>query len=111
LYPCADYAFVGGSLVPIGGHNVLEPIAVGVPVFCGPYMHNSKAICEGLLAVGGIMKAPTATAVIEAMIMMHQHLLEREQQIQNASSLLLLHKGGVSRCLAVIYSLMNVGRC
>lgn len=41
LYLAAsDIAFVGGSLVPIGGHNVLEPAALGLPVLFGPHMHN-----------------------------------------------------------------------
>lgn len=40
LYSIADVAFVGGSLVSIGGHNVLEPLMFGVPVCTGPYTHN-----------------------------------------------------------------------
>lgn len=36
----AQVAFVGGSLVPVGGHNVLEPAALGMPVLFGPHMHN-----------------------------------------------------------------------
>lgn len=40
LYAASDIAFVGGSLVPHGGHNVLEPCALGVPVVFGPHMHN-----------------------------------------------------------------------
>ena len=41
-YAAADIAFVGGSLVPVGGHNVLEPLVFKVPVLCGPYMHNQQ---------------------------------------------------------------------
>ena len=40
LYAAADAAFVGGSLVPIGGHNLLEPAALGVPVLTGPFTGN-----------------------------------------------------------------------
>ena len=40
LYRVATVAFVGGSWAPVGGHNVLEPAAFGVPVFFGPHMHN-----------------------------------------------------------------------
>ena len=39
-YPCASFAFVGGSLVPAGGHNVLEPAAEGIPVVVGTEAHN-----------------------------------------------------------------------
>lgn len=45
----ADLAFVGGSLVPIGGHNVLEPSALGLPVLFGPYMHNFEGARSLLL--------------------------------------------------------------
>ncbi len=44
FYAAADIAFVGGSLVPVGGHNVLEPCALGLPVVFGPYMFNFHEI-------------------------------------------------------------------
>ena len=40
LYGIADIAFVGGTLVPVGGHNILEPLAHGVPVIIGPQHHH-----------------------------------------------------------------------
>src|SRR3546814_10915936 len=42
-FAAAEVASVGGSLVPIGGHNVLEPAALGLPVLFGPHMHNFVA--------------------------------------------------------------------
>lgn len=50
LYALADMAFVGGSLVDVGGHNVLEPIALHKPVICGPYLYNFKEITNQLIA-------------------------------------------------------------
>ncbi len=44
LYAASDATFVGGSMVPVGGHNVLEALAVGTPVLFGPYMANFKEI-------------------------------------------------------------------
>ncbi|MGF1644539.1 MAG: lipid IV(A) 3-deoxy-D-manno-octulosonic acid transferase [Thiotrichales bacterium] len=44
FYAAADVAFVGGSLVPIGGHNILEPAALGLPVLTGPHTQNLKEI-------------------------------------------------------------------
>src|SRR5258708_2981112 len=49
LYASADVAFVGGSLVPIGGHNLLEPAALGLPVLTGPYQSNGQDIPRILL--------------------------------------------------------------
>ena len=52
FYAAADVAFVGGSLVPIGGHNLLEPAALGVPILTGPYNSNSEEIARLLIASG-----------------------------------------------------------
>ncbi|MDX1593658.1 MAG: lipid IV(A) 3-deoxy-D-manno-octulosonic acid transferase [Gammaproteobacteria bacterium] len=54
LYAAADVAFVGGSLVPTGGHNPLEPAALGVPVIAGPHMHNFARIGELLERDGAL---------------------------------------------------------
>ena len=50
LYASADIAFVGGSIVNVGGHNPLEAAAIGVPVLFGPYMANFKQIADKILA-------------------------------------------------------------
>ena len=55
FYAASDVAFVGGSLIEIGGHNMLEPAALGVPVIFGPHVFNfaeiSRRLCEGNAAV------------------------------------------------------------
>ncbi len=53
FYAVCDIAFVGGSLVKIGGHNLLEPAAVRKPVIFSKYMFNFKEISEALIASGG----------------------------------------------------------
>jgi 3-deoxy-D-manno-octulosonic-acid transferase len=50
VYGCARVAFVGGSLAPVGGHNVLEPVAAGAPVLFGPHTENARAGVELVLA-------------------------------------------------------------
>ena len=52
FYAAADIAFVGGTLVVIGGHNILEPAALGIPVLTGPYLHNFEEISQKLIAAG-----------------------------------------------------------
>jgi 3-deoxy-D-manno-octulosonic-acid transferase len=54
LYRLATVAFVGGSLVPAGGHNPLEPAQAGVPVLIGPSYENFREIVEAMLANDGI---------------------------------------------------------
>ncbi len=53
FYAAADVAFVGGSLVPIGGHNLLEPASLGLPVLTGPHNSNGEDIARLLLDCGG----------------------------------------------------------
>jgi 3-deoxy-D-manno-octulosonic-acid transferase len=52
FYAAADVAFVGGSLVPIGGHNLLEPAALGLPILTGPHTANSADIASMLVTRG-----------------------------------------------------------
>jgi len=53
VYGLAEFSFVGGSLVPIGGHNLLEPASFGQPVLFGPYTHNFELMAERLIEIGG----------------------------------------------------------
>jgi 3-deoxy-D-manno-octulosonic-acid transferase len=53
VYGLADVAFVGGSLMPFGGHNLLEPASFGIPVVFGPHTFNFDAMSRSLVAYGG----------------------------------------------------------
>lgn len=53
FYAAADAAFVGGSLVPVGGHNLLEPASLGVPLLSGPHQFNSAQAARLLTERGG----------------------------------------------------------
>ncbi|MFT6431596.1 MAG: 3-deoxy-D-manno-octulosonic-acid transferase [Halopseudomonas sp.] len=68
LYACADIAFVGGSLVAHGGHNYLEPAALGLPIISGPHSFNFTEISELLQGSGALQRVADqrelATAVI-----------------------------------------------
>ncbi len=48
LFSASDISFVGGSLVPVGGHNLLEPAAIGLPVLCGPHLFNFVDVADQL---------------------------------------------------------------
>jgi tetraacyldisaccharide 4'-kinase len=56
LYPRADVVFVGGSIAPRGGHNIIEPAAAGAPVIVGPHMQNFEAIARDFLESGAIVQ-------------------------------------------------------
>ncbi len=99
FYQMSHYAFVGGSFVPIGGHNVLEPIAMNVPVFCGPHMQNSKSICVELCAAGALVQVMDVDELVENIVRIHQNEQLRVEQITNASRVLAANKGCVDKCL------------
>ena len=63
LYALADAAFVGGSLVPNGGHNLLEPAALGLPVLAGPHLFNFLEIAAQLREAGALAEAVSAEAL------------------------------------------------
>lgn len=106
FYQVSDYAFVGGSLVPVGGHNVLEPIAMQVPVFCGPYMHNSKAICADLSAAEAMQMVDHVDALVAAIIAMHNEPAQRARQVANATAVMEANQGSVARYMESIENLM-----
>ncbi len=65
FYSIADAAFVGGSLVPVGGHNLLEPAAFGIPVVSGPHLENFREISDGLIKSGGCIVIEDKEALAE----------------------------------------------
>ena len=67
-FSVSDIAFVGGSLVDTGCHNVLEPAAMGLPVFVGPSQFNFQTICEQLEEAGALQTVPDASALARAVV-------------------------------------------
>jgi 3-deoxy-D-manno-octulosonic-acid transferase len=59
-FAASDLAFVAGSLVPVGGHNVLEPAALSRPVLVGPYTFNFEEITRSLIKAGGARRVAAA---------------------------------------------------
>lgn len=66
FYRLAPIAFVGGSLVPRGGQNVLEPARLGAAVLAGPHMENFQTIIQELTAAGGIQRVDSAETLAAA---------------------------------------------
>jgi len=70
-YRVASVAFVGGSLVPIGGHNVVEPAQAGIPVLVGPHTQNAPDVVDRLVAAGGAVRVTSRDTLALAL----DHLL------------------------------------
>jgi len=67
FYACCEVAFVGGSLVPLGGHNLLEPAALGKPVLSGPAYFSAPEAARLLLDCGALQVVADATALATAL--------------------------------------------
>ncbi len=106
FYQLSDYAFVGGSLIPVGGHNVLEPIAVNVPVLTGPFMQNSKTICTDLQKAEALQWCKNVEDLVQKLIYLSQHPEQRQAQIANASAVLKANQGTVVQYVARVEALM-----
>jgi 3-deoxy-D-manno-octulosonic-acid transferase len=63
-YAAADVAFVGGSLLPLGGQNLIEPISMGRPTLFGPHMFNFSEAAERALAAGAALEVASASQLL-----------------------------------------------
>ena len=68
LYATASIAFVGGTLVPVGGHNLVEPVHAGCPVLFGPRTENVRKVVEILELGGAGRRVPTTEALVAEVV-------------------------------------------
>lgn len=68
LYGAGQLAFVGGSLVPVGGHNLLEPAAFGVPVISGPHLANFSDVAKVMRDAEALVEVDDETALAAALV-------------------------------------------
>lgn len=102
FYACADVAFVGGSLQPIGGHNLLEPAALGKAIVTGPHLHNFAEIAANLEKAGALRIVGNAEELGPAL----QGLLEdadaRAAMGEAGLALVAQGRGALARTMALI---------
>jgi 3-deoxy-D-manno-octulosonic-acid transferase len=107
LYRLADGAFVGGSLVPSGGHNILEPAAFGkVPVF-GPSMENFAEIASRFVSAGAAIQVESPEDVGVAWIELFRNPQRMKEMSEKARNLVESSRGATSRALAKIAVHLN----
>lgn len=110
FYALAELIFVGGSLVPVGGHNILEAALLGKPVLFGPNMQNFQEIAAK------IRRAEGGLAVADGEELYHRvaHLLDTPDEARrigaNGYRLLLENRGATVRTMDEIARYLGVGR-
>lgn len=102
FYSLASIAFVGGTLAPIGGHNLSEPYLYSVPVLCGPHVEKTRDVAESLSQRGALGKVENAAALAEAVINLYTSP-EQRQKIGAAGKLFVdSSQGAVARTMIVL---------
>jgi 3-deoxy-D-manno-octulosonic-acid transferase len=102
LYAVADVAFVGGSLVPTGGHNILEPASLGVPVLFGPNMGNFRESAARLIACGGALEVQNGEELTRALEQLLEDDAARKAMGEKGMRLLADNCGATGRHLEII---------
>jgi len=103
----ADIAFVGGSLVPHGGHNLLEPAALGIPIVTGPYLMNFAYIAEMLLAVGAMRQIRSAQELATVIITWLQNAELRTQVGEHGREVVKRNRGALSKLISSIECILQ----
>jgi len=99
FYAAADVAYVGGSLVPTGSHNMLEPAALGKPVLFGPHRFNFAEISQMLIDQGAALEVKDSSELAEAVIDLLQNPEKRQQQGQQGQRVVEQNRGALDRLL------------
>lgn len=102
FYAAGDVAFVGGSLVPIGGHNLLEPAALGLPILSGPQFFNSEDIAKLLISRGALEIVHDATELAERLAALLADPKERARVGELARASIEDNRGALQKLLRLI---------
>ena len=107
LYRLGDAAFVGGSLAPIGGHDILQPMLQGVPVAVGPHTHNQRDVVALAVEAGAVAITRDATELAQAVIWMLQGGERRTGLVRGAGRLLSDNQGAAEACARLLIELAH----
>ena len=110
FFGAADVAFVGGSLCEVGGHNVLEPAALGVPSIVGPHTFNFADVTRRLLDAGALVQVPDADAAATALIDLLADTPRRLAMGAAGRTQVAQLSGALGRTLALLDGLIDGGR-
>jgi 3-deoxy-D-manno-octulosonic-acid transferase len=106
-YAAADVAFVGGSLVPVGGHNLLEPAALAVPSLTGPYVFNAEEIARALVSEGAVEMVEDASGLAAALLGLARDPAGRRRRGALGQAMVARNRGTLQRLEALIEPLIG----
>jgi len=103
-YAASDVAFIGGTLLPLGGQNLIEPLAVGTPVVIGPSTFNFAEIARTAVEGGAAMRADNADAVVSSVAALLDDPDRRARMAGAGKKLLDAHRGATERTMSWLAS-------
>ena len=106
-YALGDVAFVGGSLLPLGGHNLIEACSLGKPVFIGPHTFNFAEAAQWAIAGGAGIRVENASALMEQALSLLNDEPQLLQRSAAASLFAAQHRGATQRVMALIEPLLG----
>jgi len=102
MYQFADLVFVGGTLVPVGGHNVMEPAGLGKMPVVGPYTEKSAEAVELLLAEGAAAQVADAEELVQVLAELLQNPERLTRAGERARQVVIENQGATARNLRVL---------
>lgn len=107
MFGASDIAFVGGSLVPNGGHNFIEPAAWGLPLLSGEHVFNFAEVARLMTDAGALVKLGSAAQLAQAFLQLIDDEGERKQRGEAALTVALDNRGALDKTYAVIQHYLN----
>jgi len=107
FYAASDVAFIGGSFVGVGGHNPIEPAALGVPILMGPHVFNFEAICAQMASVGALEIVSDGQALTESLCSLMQHPERVTERGKAALSEVQAGRGAVQRVVDYLAPILD----
>lgn len=101
-YAASDIAFVGGSLVPVGGHNMLEPASLGVPILTGPHFFNFMEVTKVLRDAGAAWVVEDAAALATHVKMLFDDPNLRYKAGECGREIVTANAGGADELMALL---------
>ncbi len=109
VYPLATVVFVGGSLMPSGGHNVLEPAVAGRAIVVGPHMENFQEIADAFSAESAMLQVRDADELARTVTRLLGDARERELLGERARALVARNRGALERTVTALAQLIEDG--
>ena len=106
LYAAAAVVFIGGSLIPHGGQNILEPAAHGRPVIHGPHMANFTEMRDRFREAGAAIQAEDATGLLRALEALLDDPAEAERMGEAGRGIVAAHRGATERTADLVDALL-----